>query len=141
MDLAYDDFALPGDPHVSITTYTADPGTPSTEGLTLPAIWADTEAAADHQRRGTPHPPPTSSAVRSPRPVTSRPSWSTGPARPRPVAPLRSTPFEAHAPMPPSAMRRSRSTDSIGPPPSEALGPVGAVGGRALGALPWERSQ
>ncbi|GHE68067.1 hypothetical protein GCM10014715_22090 [Streptomyces spiralis] len=46
MDLAYDDFALPGDPHVSITTYTADPGTPSAEGLTLPAIWADTEAAA-----------------------------------------------------------------------------------------------
>jgi hypothetical protein len=28
-DLAYDDFALPGGPHVSITAYTADPGTPS----------------------------------------------------------------------------------------------------------------
>lgn len=34
-DLAYDDFALPGDPHVSITTYTAVPGTPSADGLTL----------------------------------------------------------------------------------------------------------
>ncbi|MBR8642448.1 helix-turn-helix domain-containing protein [Streptomyces tuirus] len=40
MDLAYDDFALPGDPHVSITTYTADPGTPSADGLTLLATWA-----------------------------------------------------------------------------------------------------
>ncbi|MFI6744181.1 helix-turn-helix transcriptional regulator [Nonomuraea sp. NPDC050451] len=43
MDLAYDDFALPGDPHVSITTYTADPGTPSADGLTLLATWADTQ--------------------------------------------------------------------------------------------------
>ncbi|MEV5150019.1 hypothetical protein AB0L14_38130 [Streptomyces sp. NPDC052727] len=43
MDLAYDDFALPGDPHVSITTYTADPGTPSADGLTLLAAWADTQ--------------------------------------------------------------------------------------------------
>lgn len=42
MDLAYDDFALPGDPHVSITTYTADPGTPSADGLTLLAAWAET---------------------------------------------------------------------------------------------------
>ncbi|WP_268257540.1 MmyB family transcriptional regulator [Streptomyces olivaceoviridis] len=43
MDLAYDDFALPGDPDVSITTYTADPGTPSADALTLPATWADTQ--------------------------------------------------------------------------------------------------
>ncbi|MFC9504862.1 helix-turn-helix transcriptional regulator [Streptomyces sp. NPDC057002] len=43
MDLAYDDFALPGDPHVSITTYTADPGTPSADALTLLATWADTQ--------------------------------------------------------------------------------------------------
>ncbi|WP_190816532.1 MmyB family transcriptional regulator [Saccharopolyspora pogona] len=43
MDLAYDDFTLPGDPHVSITTYTADPGTPSADGLTLLATWADTQ--------------------------------------------------------------------------------------------------
>ncbi|MFF5984700.1 helix-turn-helix transcriptional regulator [Streptomyces olindensis] len=43
MELAYDDFALPGDPHVSITTYTADPGTPSADGLTLLAAWADTQ--------------------------------------------------------------------------------------------------
>ncbi|WP_225630655.1 helix-turn-helix transcriptional regulator [Streptomyces solaniscabiei] len=43
MDLAYDDFALPGDPHVSLTTYTADPGTPSADGLTLLATWAGTQ--------------------------------------------------------------------------------------------------
>ncbi|WP_190813002.1 helix-turn-helix transcriptional regulator [Saccharopolyspora pogona] len=43
MDLAYDDFALPGDPNVSITTYTANPGTPSADGLTLLATWADTQ--------------------------------------------------------------------------------------------------
>jgi hypothetical protein len=43
MDLAYDDFALPGDPYVSITTYTADPGTPSADGLTLMATWAATQ--------------------------------------------------------------------------------------------------
>ncbi|MEU5833743.1 hypothetical protein ABZ820_08650 [Streptomyces diacarni] len=42
MDLAYDGFALPGDPHVSLPTYTADPGTPSADTLTLPATWADT---------------------------------------------------------------------------------------------------
>ncbi|MER5389041.1 hypothetical protein [Saccharopolyspora sp. NPDC002686] len=43
MDLAYDDFALPGDPNVTITTYTADPGTPSADGLTLLVTWADTQ--------------------------------------------------------------------------------------------------
>ncbi len=58
MDLAYDDFALPGDPHVSITTYTADPGTPSADGLTLLATWADTRkqprTANDEVRRTRP---------------------------------------------------------------------------------------
>lgn len=43
MNLAYDDFALPGDPHVSITTYTADPDTPSADGLSLLATWTDTQ--------------------------------------------------------------------------------------------------
>ncbi|AIJ23038.1 putative DNA binding protein [Amycolatopsis methanolica 239] len=42
-DLAYDDFALPGDPHVSITTYTAEPGTPSADALTLLATWAEAQ--------------------------------------------------------------------------------------------------
>ena len=44
MDLAYDDFALPGDPHVSITTYTASPGTPSADALTLLATWVAEQA-------------------------------------------------------------------------------------------------
>nr|WP_211840461.1 helix-turn-helix transcriptional regulator [Saccharopolyspora hirsuta] len=55
MDLAYDDFALPGDPHVSITTYTASPGTSSADGLTLLAAWAETQkqpqASNDEARR------------------------------------------------------------------------------------------
>lgn len=46
MDLAYDDFALPGDPHVSITTYTTDLGTPSADALTLPVSWAETQKQA-----------------------------------------------------------------------------------------------
>ncbi|WP_116202812.1 helix-turn-helix transcriptional regulator [Amycolatopsis circi] len=50
MDLAYDDFALPGDPHVSITTYTADPDTPSADGLTLLAAWAETRKQPAHPR-------------------------------------------------------------------------------------------
>ncbi|MBE8476009.1 helix-turn-helix transcriptional regulator [Streptomyces justiciae] len=43
MELAYDDFALPGDPHVTITTWTAAPGTPSADALTLLATWAETQ--------------------------------------------------------------------------------------------------
>ncbi|MER7483901.1 helix-turn-helix transcriptional regulator [Streptomyces sp. NPDC126510] len=59
MDLAYDDFALPGDPYVSITTYTADPDTPSADALTLLATWADThkqpQSINDEVRRTRPH--------------------------------------------------------------------------------------
>lgn len=51
MDLAYDDFALPSDPHVSITTYTADPDSPSADGLTLLAAWAETQKPAHHSSR------------------------------------------------------------------------------------------
>lgn len=61
MHLAYDDFALPGDPHVSITTYTADPGTPSADALTLLANWADThkqpQTAIDEVRPHRPRRP------------------------------------------------------------------------------------
>ncbi|MGC0343870.1 hypothetical protein [Streptomyces sp. SLBN-8D4] len=52
MDLAYDDFALPGDPHVSVTIYIADPGTPSTDALTLPATWAETHRVCLMARHG-----------------------------------------------------------------------------------------
>lgn len=44
LDIEYNDFALPGDPHVSITTYTAEPGTPSADNLTLLATWVDTQS-------------------------------------------------------------------------------------------------
>ncbi|MFK8846493.1 hypothetical protein [Streptomyces sp. Ac-502] len=61
MDLAYDDFALPGDPHVTITTCAADPGTPGADALTLPATWADTQkqprTVSDDVRRMRPRHP------------------------------------------------------------------------------------
>jgi hypothetical protein len=40
LDLAFDDFALPGDPSVSICTFTADPGTATADGLALLASWS-----------------------------------------------------------------------------------------------------
>ncbi|WP_314451068.1 hypothetical protein [uncultured Microbacterium sp.] len=46
LDVTYNDFALPGDPHISITTYTADPGTSSADNLILLAISADTQTSA-----------------------------------------------------------------------------------------------
>ncbi|MBP5888936.1 MULTISPECIES: helix-turn-helix transcriptional regulator [Streptomyces] len=49
LELVYDDFALPGDPHVTITTWTAAPGTPSADGLTLLATWAETQKQAQKQ--------------------------------------------------------------------------------------------
>ncbi|MBK3626307.1 helix-turn-helix domain-containing protein [Streptomyces sp. MBT49] len=57
MDLAYDDFALPGDPHVSITTYTADPGTPGADGLALLASWAEARERPRPGRDDTARPP------------------------------------------------------------------------------------
>ncbi|MET9762601.1 helix-turn-helix transcriptional regulator [Streptomyces sp. NPDC006372] len=42
LDLEYTDFDLPGDPDVSIVTYTAAPGSPSADGLVLLASWAQT---------------------------------------------------------------------------------------------------
>ena len=43
LDVTYNDFTLPGDPHISITTYTAEPGSQSADNLTLLAAWADTQ--------------------------------------------------------------------------------------------------
>jgi transcriptional regulator with XRE-family HTH domain len=43
LDLTFDDFALPGDSHFSITTYTAEPGSPSADALTLLATLAATD--------------------------------------------------------------------------------------------------
>lgn len=52
LDLEYNDFALPGDPEVSITTYTADPGSPSADGLTLLAAWAHTQKHEQSGKKG-----------------------------------------------------------------------------------------
>ncbi|WP_159575453.1 helix-turn-helix transcriptional regulator [Microbacterium sp. 8M] len=49
LDLAYDDFTLPGDPHTSITTYTADPGSPTADGLVLLASWEHSAQSARHE--------------------------------------------------------------------------------------------
>lgn len=43
LDLIYTDLALPGDPTVSITTYTADPDSPTADGLALLAAWAQAQ--------------------------------------------------------------------------------------------------
>lgn len=62
LDLEYNDFALPGDPDVSITTYTAAHGSPSADGLTLLATWADTqeqESQLNQERRRPPSDQPT----------------------------------------------------------------------------------
>ncbi|MEU0164332.1 helix-turn-helix transcriptional regulator [Streptomyces iakyrus] len=57
LDLEYTDFDLPGDPNVSIVTYTAAPGSPSADGLALLASWAQTrkaDAAASPQKTDDP---------------------------------------------------------------------------------------
>ncbi|MFF5369755.1 hypothetical protein [Streptomyces sp. NPDC013187] len=52
LDLEYTDFDLPGDPHVSIVTYTAAPGSPSADGHVLLASWAQTRKAAAQKADG-----------------------------------------------------------------------------------------
>jgi hypothetical protein len=46
LDLAYNDFALPGDPHTSITTSTAAPGSATADRLALLASWEQTTHTA-----------------------------------------------------------------------------------------------
>ena len=41
LGLAFEVLPLPGDPGLSLTTYSAEPGSPSRDGLTLLATWAD----------------------------------------------------------------------------------------------------
>ncbi|WP_418277030.1 hypothetical protein ACNHYB_03710 [Isoptericola jiangsuensis] len=48
LDLEYNDFALPRDPHITIPTYTAAPASSSADGLALLAAWAGTEANEAH---------------------------------------------------------------------------------------------
>jgi hypothetical protein len=57
LDLAFDAMDLPGEPGLTLTAYTAEPGTPSHDGLTLLASWvataerATTAESADSDRR------------------------------------------------------------------------------------------
>lgn len=43
LELIYTDLALPGDPTVSITTYTAVPGSPTADSLALLGTWAQSQ--------------------------------------------------------------------------------------------------
>jgi len=43
LELVYTDLALPGDPTVSMTTYTAAPGSPTADSLALLGAWARTQ--------------------------------------------------------------------------------------------------
>ena len=42
LELAFEALELPADPGLRTTTYTAEPGTPSGDGLSLLASWAAT---------------------------------------------------------------------------------------------------
>jgi hypothetical protein len=45
----YESFELPGDPGLSLSTYTAEPGSPSADALRMLASWAATSAPAADQ--------------------------------------------------------------------------------------------
>lgn len=47
IELTYEAFELPADPGLSLSTFTAEPGTPSADALTLLASYAATDAGAD----------------------------------------------------------------------------------------------
>ena len=48
VDLSFESFPLAGDPSQSMVTYTAEPGSPSQDALTLLASWAATSGSAEH---------------------------------------------------------------------------------------------
>ncbi|RXZ70752.1 helix-turn-helix transcriptional regulator [Agromyces albus] len=52
LELHYDVFEMPGEPGLSIGTYTAEAGTAAADGLTLLATWATTQEFARSQRLG-----------------------------------------------------------------------------------------
>jgi transcriptional regulator with XRE-family HTH domain len=49
LDLAYEALELPGDDGLTVVTYSAEPGTPSGDGLELLATWAATQETATAQ--------------------------------------------------------------------------------------------
>jgi transcriptional regulator with XRE-family HTH domain len=63
LDLEYNDFALPGNPDISIVTYTAAPGSASADNLTILDTWASTQEESvktleSQHERGTNEPKP-----------------------------------------------------------------------------------
>ena len=50
LELTYESFDLPADPGLSLSTYTAEPGSRSAEALTLLASWAATTARPTEDR-------------------------------------------------------------------------------------------
>jgi len=53
--LDFEALTLPGDQALTVVAYSAEPGTPSGDGLELPATWAATQqSTAAVQRRGSP---------------------------------------------------------------------------------------
>ena len=58
LELAFDAMDLPADPGLTLTAYTAEPASPSEDGLRLLASWAATVASTDAVEK--PDPTPTS---------------------------------------------------------------------------------
>ncbi|MBN9215286.1 MAG: helix-turn-helix domain-containing protein [Microbacterium sp.] len=50
LELTYEAFELPADPGMTLSTYTAEPNTPSADALKMLASWAATNAATNEQR-------------------------------------------------------------------------------------------
>lgn len=50
LDMNFESMELPSDPELRLNVYTADPGTPASDGLRLLASWAATEAADEAAR-------------------------------------------------------------------------------------------
>ncbi|WEK12983.1 MAG: helix-turn-helix transcriptional regulator [Candidatus Microbacterium phytovorans] len=48
LELTYEAFDLPADPGLTLSTYTAEPGSPSADALRMLASWAATSARSDH---------------------------------------------------------------------------------------------
>lgn len=55
LELTYEAFELPADPGLQLSTYTAEPGTPSADALTLLAAWAATTDAPAPRHEASRH--------------------------------------------------------------------------------------
>ncbi len=57
LELTYEAFELPADPGLSMSTYTAEPGSPSADALRMLASWAATTAPSAQTHQNTPAEP------------------------------------------------------------------------------------